>query len=50
MEPALIASVERLTGRTVRTFLSATDDSGGSAVEAFVLAPEASEVGDSAGA
>lgn len=39
MGPQLIASVERLTGRTVRTFMSGTDESGGSAIEAFVLEP-----------
>ena len=36
----LIAAVERLTGRQVRTFMSGTDEGGGSAVEAFVLEPE----------
>ena len=40
MAPQLIAAVERLTNRTVRTFLSGTDDTGGSSVEAFVLEPE----------
>jgi uncharacterized protein YbcI len=39
MGPQLIASVERLTGRTVRTFLSGSDESGGCSVEAFVLEP-----------
>ncbi len=39
--PQLIAAVERLTGRTVRTFLSGMDEEGGSAVEAFILEPEA---------
>jgi uncharacterized protein YbcI len=38
--PQLIAAVERLTHRTVRSFLSGTDDTGGSSVEAFVLEPE----------
>jgi uncharacterized protein YbcI len=38
--PQLIATVERLTNRTVRSFLSGTDDTGGSSVEAFVLEPE----------
>jgi uncharacterized protein YbcI len=40
MAPHLIAAVERLTHRTVRTFLSGTDATGGSSVEAFVLEPE----------
>ncbi|HKO26423.1 MAG TPA: Na-translocating system protein MpsC family protein [Solirubrobacteraceae bacterium] len=40
MAPQLIAAVERLTHRTVRTFLSGTDGTGGSSVEAFVLDPE----------
>ena len=40
MAPQLIAAVERLTRRTVRTFLSGSDDTGGSSVEAFVLEPE----------
>jgi uncharacterized protein YbcI len=39
--PQLINAVERLTGRGVRTFMSGTDESGGSSVEAFVLEPEA---------
>lgn len=38
--PRLIASVERLTSRTVRTFLNGADDTGGSSVEASVLDPE----------
>lgn len=40
MARQLIAAVERLTGRTVRTFLSGTDEEGMSAIEAFVLEPE----------
>jgi uncharacterized protein YbcI len=40
MAAQLIAAVERLTHRTVRTFLSGSDDAGGSSVEAFVLEPE----------
>lgn len=40
MGPQLIAAVERLTGRQVRTFMSGTDEEGGSAVEAFILEPE----------
>jgi uncharacterized protein YbcI len=41
MGPQLIAAVERLTQRTVRTFLSGTDATGGTSIEAFVLEPEA---------
>jgi len=41
MGPLLVSAVERLTGRTVRTFLSGTDYDGGSSIEAFVLEPEA---------
>ncbi len=40
MASQLIAAVERLTHRTVRTFLSGSDETGGSSVEAFVLDPE----------
>jgi uncharacterized protein YbcI len=43
MAPQLIAAVERLTGRTVRTFLSGTDEEGASSIEAFVLEPEPPE-------
>ena len=39
MAPQLIAAVERLTHRRVRTFLSGTDEAGGSSIEAFVLEP-----------
>jgi uncharacterized protein YbcI len=39
MGPQLIAAVERLTGRRVRTFMSGTDESGASSVEAFTLDP-----------
>lgn len=39
MGPQLIAAVERLTGRTVRTFMSGTDENGSSSIEAFVLEP-----------
>jgi uncharacterized protein YbcI len=39
--PQLIDAVERLTQRTVRTFLSGSDEDGGSSIEAFVLEPEA---------
>jgi uncharacterized protein YbcI len=40
MAPQLITAVERLTRRRVRMFLSGSDASGGSSVEAFVLEPE----------
>jgi uncharacterized protein YbcI len=40
MRPQLVAAVERLTGRQVKTFLSGSDESGAAAVEAFVLEPE----------
>jgi uncharacterized protein YbcI len=39
MGPQLVASVERLTGPTVRTLLSGSDENGGCAVEAFLLEP-----------
>jgi uncharacterized protein YbcI len=42
MAAQLIAAVERLTGRRVRTFMSGTDEFGGSALEAFVLDSDAS--------
>jgi Na+-translocating membrane potential-generating system (MpsC) len=38
--PQLIAAVERLTDRTVRTFLSGTDEEGGCSIEAFLLETE----------
>ena len=41
LAPQLIAAVERLTDRKVRIFLSGSDHGGGSAIEAFVLEPEA---------
>lgn len=44
MASQLVAAVERLTDRTVRTFLSGSDEHGGSAIEAFVLEPEQLEV------
>jgi uncharacterized protein YbcI len=37
--PQLIEAVERLTRRTVRLFLSGTDELGHSSVEAFILEP-----------
>jgi uncharacterized protein YbcI len=36
----LVAAVERLTSRNVRTFLSGMDEEGGSSIEAFLLEPE----------
>lgn len=43
MGPQLIEAVERLTGRRVRTFMSGTDEEGGTAVEAFTLEPDSAE-------
>src|SRR6202012_1144385 len=40
MGPQLVAAVERLTDRTVRTFLGGTDEEGGGSIEAFLLEPE----------
>jgi uncharacterized protein YbcI len=40
MAPQLVAAVERLTGRTVSTFLSGSDGAGESSIEAFVLEPD----------
>jgi uncharacterized protein YbcI len=45
MEEQLVAAVERLTQRKVRTFLSGSSTHGESAVEVFVLEP-LSESGD----
>ena len=42
MEPRLVAAVERLTGRTVKSFLSGMSTRGEDAVEVFVLEPPAS--------
>ncbi len=39
MKDQLVAVVERLTGRTVRLFLSGSSDTGDSSVEVFVLDP-----------
>lgn len=39
MEERLVACVERLTGRTVLSFLSGSSTLGDSSVEVFVLAP-----------
>ncbi len=41
MEPQLIAAVERLTRRSVRTFLSGISTLADSSVEVFVLEPQA---------
>jgi uncharacterized protein YbcI len=46
MGPELIAAVERLTGRSVRTFMSGSDEIGASQVETFVLEPESAEVAE----
>lgn len=40
MEPHLVSVVQRLTGRTVRTFLGGTSTCGDSSVKVFVLEPE----------
>jgi uncharacterized protein YbcI len=40
MEPQLVAAVERLTGRKVRTFLSGTSTLADSSVEVFLLEPQ----------
>jgi hypothetical protein len=39
MEPQLVAAVQRLTGRTVNTFLGGSSTLADSAVKVFVLAP-----------
>jgi uncharacterized protein YbcI len=44
MEPRLVAAVERLTGRTVKSFLSGMSTFGEDAVEVFVLEPPKSSV------
>jgi len=49
MEPRLVAAVERLTGRTVRSFLSGMSTFGEDAVEVFVLNPPDSRGESSAG-
>jgi uncharacterized protein YbcI len=41
MEPQLVAAVERVTGRTVRTFLSGTSTRAEASVEMFLLEPAA---------
>jgi uncharacterized protein YbcI len=45
MEDQLVAAVERLTSRRVRTFLSGSSTPGESAVEVFVLEPERGPTG-----
>jgi uncharacterized protein YbcI len=49
MGPQLIAAVERLTHRTVNVFLSGTDTTAESSIEAFVLQPESLEAASPAG-
>ena len=49
MGPGLIEVVERLTGRTVKSFLSGMSTRGEDAVELFVLEPPDSNAEDSAG-
>jgi uncharacterized protein YbcI len=46
MESRLIAAVERLTGRTVRSFLSGMSTLGEDSVEVFVLEPLSSNGGN----
>jgi uncharacterized protein YbcI len=40
LAPKLVAAVERLTSRTVRTFMSGMDEGGAASIEAFLLEPE----------
>jgi uncharacterized protein YbcI len=42
-EAELVEAIERLTGRTVRTFISGTSGHGDSSAEVFVLDPDAPE-------
>ena len=49
MATQFIAAVERLTGRRVRTFMSGTDQEGGSSIEAFLLEPEVPPVAEPSG-
>lgn len=44
--PAMIAAVERLTGRSVANFLSATSATSNTDVEVFVLEPEPGDAVD----
>jgi uncharacterized protein YbcI len=46
MESRLVAAVERLTGRTVRSFLSGMSTLGEDSVEVFVLEPLSSNGGN----
>jgi uncharacterized protein YbcI len=48
MKPRLVAAVERLTGRRVKSFLSGMSDLGEDAVELFVLEPPDSSEASSA--
>ena len=48
MGPSLIEAVERLTGRTVKSFLSGMSNLGEDAVELFVLDPADSSAADPA--
>jgi uncharacterized protein YbcI len=49
MEAQLVAAIERLTGRKVRTFLSGSSTHGESAVEVFVLEPQSPPPGSDNG-
>ncbi len=49
METQLVAAIERVTGRIVRTFLSGTSTFGESSVEVFVLQPLVSKSDGTAG-
>jgi uncharacterized protein YbcI len=49
METQLVAAIERVTGRKVRTFLSGSSTLGESSVEVFVLEPAASKNDGAAG-
>lgn len=44
MEEELVQTVERLTGRSVRCFLSGTDKAGDASVEVFLLEPDDAEL------
>ena len=44
MEDELVQTVERLTGRKVRCFLSGTDNAGEASVEVFLLEPDDAEL------
>lgn len=45
MAPQLVAAVESLTRRSVRSFLSGTDHAGATSIEVFVLEPENTAAG-----